>query len=465
MNKFGLFLFGVLFAVLMLAPYAYAETIPSTQTTSTEPATLDHYGYPQQNPSWVPPTYTQSGCTTAFTSYHGSQNLAPFTVELDPNDSNCHAYSNTHSYVGSLAANWTCPSGSTMNGRTCEGVVTYSCPAGYALSADQQTCTKQDCQAGIVVSKGVYFGQTISSPGCINGCTAAYSGQQPWDSASGWIYIGQYTNTGSTCQESSGTPEDVPTPTPPEATDPPTTSEYDCVSRGMSYGQVNGVTVCVPAGTPGTPPMIEPPQKETQANPDGTTTETQTQDSQNGTNITRNTTVITRDAQGNVISEETTSTTASQGAFCEQNPDAAICAESKTSGGGNCETPPSSEGDAIQAAILKQAWETRCESKKTNTALGEGSALATELAGVGETAMTGDPLDRTSITDTIDVSGQISTEKFLSGGCIPDKVITGLPMGKTLTIPFSELCPYLEIFGNLMVIMAMLAAARIVGVS
>ncbi|HSI23790.1 MAG TPA: hypothetical protein VK959_12270 [Methylophilaceae bacterium] len=210
--------------------------------------------------------------------------------------------------------------------------------------------------------------------------------------------------------------------------------------------------------------MIEPPSTSTEENPDGTTEEIITQDSQNGTNITRQTTTIVRDEEGNIISEQTTSTTASAPAFCEQNPDAAICSESKTSGGGSCETPPASEGDAIQSAILMQAWHTRCESRKTNTALGEGSELALELAQVGEDAMNGEDFVRGDITETLDVSGQISQEKFLSSGSIPDKVITGLPMGKTLTIPFSLINPYIEYFGMAMIALAMLGAARITGV-
>ena len=49
--------------------------------------------------------------------------------------------------------------------------------------------------------------------------------------------------------------------------------------------------------------------------------------------------------------------------FCAKHPDLSICKKSSYSGSG-CDQPPKCEGDAVQCAIAKTVWESRCAQKK-----------------------------------------------------------------------------------------------------
>lgn len=234
---------------------------------------------------------------------------------------------------------------------------------------------------------------------------------------------------------------------------------------GQKSVYVNNQFMCVNDST-GEPVDTTPNQTTTSStttttNPNGSTTKTTTY-KDNATGET-----YTEEQTTNTDGSTTTTTTGKQpndiSNFCKENPLSSICKGSSVVAGTGCTTAPTCEGDAIQCHLLRQSWEAKCSAAKTNEALGEGSEQAAALAAVGNWGMTGENADNSQITTTVNVSGQISTQKFLSGACIADKVIA-LPMGKTLTIPFSSLCPYLEIFGNILIALAMLAAARIVGV-
>lgn len=73
--------------------------------------------------------------------------------------------------------------------------------------------------------------------------------------------------------------------------------------------------------------------------------------------------------------------------------------DNKSSGGGNCQSPPTSSGDGILSNLLYQGWAGRCEGEKTNKALKEiqdGIALSSDnivdaingIDGAGGTDMT-----------------------------------------------------------------------------
>lgn len=470
-RPFTWLLIGFLLAVTSCT--VLAETIPSTVVPG------DSYeGQYRWNAEggWYPTHTAACDVKAAYYSSLDSNNGSVCRCNVQASNANKADLYQTHADSGNCVYKVTlgrfpgCATGYTWNGTHCVGPSTYSCPSGYALSEDQQSCTRTDCTAGRKVESGMFIdanGDGITQQACLQGCSTNFKGTGPQLHYSfnsqqiQNVYIGDYIADGQTCSPDSST--ETPVTAPPEQPQPVDSPEYECSSKGMSYGTVNGQVVCLPPGTDQTPPVIDS-DKTTESNPDGSRTETETRDTVSGESVTRETTTTTYDAEGNQTAQTTTTTTAGTGAFCEQNPSAAVCKDGKITGGGTCGEAPVCAGDAIQCAIVFQAWKTRCEAAKTNAALGEGSDLAAQLAGVGENAMTGDATDLETLTDTVDVSGQISTEKFLSGGCIPDKVITGLPMGKTVTIPFSQLCLYLEIFGNIMVIIAMLAAARIVGV-
>jgi hypothetical protein len=477
---------GFLFILLAMSSWVHAETIPATASTDTAPSTSSYFGQKILHCSnWPSGTYF----LTADAAKSYIESLCTGVTPGNPRqwtgntfqvlDFDGVTWRNVYNLVSTTGA---CPTGYAKNASNYCEKTTYTCPATGGWTLSGQSCTRTDCAVGTVrnettgacgpqecthssgvrVVGGIFWGSTIEKTACYEGCQTNYTGSgKTLNHLGSDFYLGDYISTGKSYY---ATPEPEPAAPAAEApSDPPTTAAYDCVKKGMSYGEVNGTTVCVPAGTPDTPPFINQPEKSETTAPDGTKTETQHEDTVSGGQVTRTTTTTVTDAQGNVVSQGTTSTTATQGAFCEQNPNSPVCKDSKVTGGGNCQTPPVPAGDAIQSAILRQTWETRCQAEKTADALGSDSELAQQLAGVGETAMTGDPTELSEFTDEIDVSNQISTAKFLSGSGLQDKIVA-LPMGKTLVIPFSQLNQYLQIFGNLMVIIAMLAAGRIVGV-
>jgi hypothetical protein len=468
---------GFLFILLAMSGWSHAETIPSTTNTEQLPLqTKYRLGY------------TQCGANQPFSALFATPQAAcqcGVGVATNPTPTDVtsasggtcygHTTTNGNNIVGwgSYFSQTGCNDGDTYTAGSppyCAHV-TRSCPAGYSMSPDQLSCTRQDCTRGTKVDSGMYYdsdGNGITKHACINGCWADFKGTGPskYYSFSSQelddVYFGDYIADGATC--SVGTPLEGPPPQPPEAPEPTDTPEYDCASKGMTWGTVNGTTVCLPRGTPNTPPVETPPETtKEQDSDDNTSKETTTQDTINGDTVTRTTTTVTKDASGNVTGTDTKTTTSPIRSFCEQNPNASVCADSLVTGGGNCQTPPVPSGDAIQSAILRQTWETRCQAEKTAEALGSGNERAQQLAGIGESAFNAASDGPVGDTEEINVSNQISTAKFLSGSGLQDKVVA-LPMGKSLTIPFSQLNPYLEIFGSLMVIIAMLSAARIVGV-
>lgn len=423
-------------------------------------------------------------------------------------------------YNGTSCATYTytCPSnqGWTLDGQSC---TRPDCP--YVRNPDG-TCAGQ-CDgktasgAPDAIPQALYKATSVPKITCVNGCVATAStvieigGSNSYDSIvkieNGvkvnyinvvYDYADDGTGQGSgvACSAVSSS---LANSTPPTGVSNPDQIQQSCGS-GQTGAYVNGKYTCVSNTTSEQTAQetVAKPQTTTTntvTNPDGSTTTTKTTTYSDGSKTIETTatpsgggspsTTTTQhlDADGKPVSNATAGGGSGSGQtntanvkdgvkqgldqYCTENPNSGLCKEEgdKTaSGGTGCDVPPTCSGDAIQCAVLHQQWKNRCETAKLNEALGEGSALANELAGVGETAMTGDPLDRTSITDTIDVSGQISTEKFLSGGCIPDKVISGLPMGKTMTIPFTLICPYIEYFGFAMIALAMLGAARITGV-
>lgn len=61
-----------------------------------------------------------------------------------------------------------------------------------------------------------------------------------------------------------------------------------------------------------------------------------------------------------------------------------------------------------------------------------------------------------------DVGNMITSTDRYAGGCLADQVVA-LPHGQQLTIPFSALCPYLDVMGAVVMIIASLVSIRIVG--
>lgn len=121
--------------------------------------------------------------------------------------------------------------------------------------------------------------------------------------------------------------------------------------------------------------------------------------------------------------------------------------------GGSCANGFTCSGDALLCALSYEQHWRNCrlydfptdESKLYTREKGKEGNRTTDLPG----------------NESVDVTGRIDSSDAIGGGsCIADVNVT--IMGKTATLPFSMLCPYLAMLGNILVAVAMLLAARII---
>jgi len=112
------------------------------------------------------------------------------------------------------------------------------------------------------------------------------------------------------------------------------------------------------------------------------------------------------------------------------------------------------DGDAILCAIALKQHETDCELRDTNN---EAHQLY-EAEKNREGAVTGDLAGNT----TVDVAQHLSDgDEFIgSGSCPADRSFT-FSYG-AFVIPFSKLCPYLDMLGNAFVAIASIIGAVII---
>ncbi len=137
--------------------------------------------------------------------------------------------------------------------------------------------------------------------------------------------------------------------------------------------------------------------------------------------------------------------------FCKQNPTLDIC---KTgSFGGTCKTNFKCDGDAVQCAMAREQHIRNCQIFEAQT---DESKLYDANKG-----REGDQTKDLPGNDVFNLSGRIDTSDSLGGGrCMSDLNVT--VAGSAQTIPMSGICPYLGIFGNILVAVSMLLAMRIV---
>jgi hypothetical protein len=247
--------------------------------------------------------------------------------------------------------------------------------------------------------------------------------------------------TGAECTPIAGqgaTQETIP--------EPELSPEGKCVEKGMSYGYVNDQVVCVakadsPTATTSTVNSTDTSGNvtttATTVNPDGTVSQTTT----------------TKDSSGATTGTTTTNYTTVND-FCVTNKDLAICKTSSAGTGEGCTTPPSCTGDAIQCAILHQSWLTKCNMEDAEAESVANQALENTNQGILSIMP---ELDG----GTFNLPTQLDQSAFIgTSACPPDQSIT-IPIVGQLTIPWSSLCPHLNMMGNGLVLASLLLGLRI----
>ena len=365
-------------------------------------------------------------------------------------------YQKCYGYVTSSCAAAFGVSAGALYSRGVNAVQTgYSCPSNQGWTLSGQNCTRPDCavgqtrnQAGQCVTdcaalkSKTYYGcvqspwlypgggypSLSSNSGCQAKAASIQAGYKFTDTnAEAWCGEWKYSGEPSTTEPASVSPQqeiNVPSSCPP----------------GQARGEVNGASVCVGVSQP-----AAASQDKTVVAPDGSKVVTSTTNYYNPvTNTTTTTTTITSYAPDGSQTGQTTDEATTEG----DDPTRPGSSHGGTACGDNA---PACKGDAIQCAQAEILWLMRCEKAPTYQAYEDSL----------------DPARIQQDTDALDkgehdLSAALAVTDRFAGGCIADQVVA-LPHGQQMTIPFSRLCPYLDVMGNVLMIIASIISIRIVG--
>lgn len=237
------------------------------------------------------------------------------------------------------------------------------------------------------------------------------------------------------------------------------------MSQGKSFLSVGGVTSCVAAGTSGATPVTTKDSSSSSSSgstkdADGNTTGSSSSNSTTNSTATFNgdgtVVVVTTTEKTNEDGTKETKTetkTVSQTSYCAENPTAAQCkAANESDISGACDAV-ACKGDAIQCAMAKEQARRNCEWFKENAEWkAKGEALAD---GTDTTANPAEENNRTivNLPTALDASSPISATG------IQDRTFS--LFGRSYTLRLSELNPYLAIVGYVFMVLAYIAAGRI----
>ncbi len=297
-------------------------------------------------------------------------------------------------------------------------------------------------------------------PGCKSGCllstgttVAAKDDDGKWWTQGTGKYVGSVCNPDVINKLNEGTPEEKEI-IPPDSKPP-----------GKCNGQpgtVNGVEVCVPFSE-----AKGDGSTKVETNSDGSKKETKTETTCTGSKCTTTTTTTNKDGNGNTINTSVVITNTTKDDYCARNSGSSVCkvlesgkgngdSESdKSSFGGNCSAGWSCEGDAIQCAVAREQHKRACQ-------LFEDRDNDAYRLYDSEKNKEGSVLSGLKGNKDIDISQYVNDrDDFIgSGSCPADRVIP-FRYGE-VSIPYSRLCPYLEMLGTVLIICAGIAGARII---
>jgi hypothetical protein len=322
---------------------------------------------------------------------------------------------------------------------TCTGTQPVTCTPPLVLDTASNTC-KDPCAP--LAGQSASYSSATSGGGdsCVSGCVAEMISGNCGHNAAGQqmcFYTGEYT--GASCTGAEGGQGSTSDPAP-------NTPEYDCIKSGKSYGTVNGVVVCVSAGTAGSAPVTNYQPSSTSSGTTsttsgGTTTSTSTESS--GTKVT------TYNPDGTVTTQTTNSTVNADGSttqttedktqakedFCAANPASTNCKQQT-----QCEENP--EGPTCKHFCAKYPDTLACSDLKSLK--DEINAYSTE--GIFQTKN----ITTTFLKETVPEAQ----------GCpAPINISLGFT---SVSIPYDWLCDYASYFRNVVVAFAYLAAITIV---
>lgn len=306
---------------------------------------------------------------------------------------------------------------------------------------------------------GHYYGQINGATVCVPGSSTTTSEPPKTIETTKPDGSGTVTTTGTT-KTTSTTPNGTPTVTTTWGTE---TMRWDVTQPSQNVGSP-------PAGATA-PTATGETKTTTVTNPDGSVTKHEVTKKEDGTydvkstngtvEKTENTTSCTGSActttttkSENGAATETTTGSGSKDGICKETPTNPVCGSgSEGMFGGSCQSGFVCEGDAVQCAMAKKQHESLCALMEN--ASPESQLYDAEKGKPGD--VTGDNPNNGSVAIG---SGLFDyTSALGAGSCIPDKSVT--IMGSTISLPFSSICPWLAVLGNILVAVSSLAAVRI----
>lgn len=335
------------------------------------------------------------------------------------------------------------------NNATSSGANTCTCSVGFKKDSSG-ACVPYSCQAGATSYPNAGYGPfsdigltTSVRLRCQEGCTIEFTPKSGKcaDSSHCWA-VGSEASNGEYCDGVSASPTTAGVPRP--TTESPGAPPPEPCSQGMCPGTVNGQSVCVACSK-----EAAPGPSQTSSSPAGTqTTETKTE----CMGSTCTTTTTTKDGNGTVLKTDTKQEP--KLSFCEENKASPICKQSSF-GAAACGAVPACEGDAVQCAIAQEQFKRNCEF--FNPA---GGAVDAGNAGAAAGNRASDHPANSPDAQAVNFGTSISTSNPIGGGCPSDDNLS--VGGIAITIPWSRVCGSLQLLGQLVVAVGMLASAFIV---
>lgn len=386
-------------------------------------------------------------CTALYPSYT--------ITGFQPNGSNfaCVYRSSSGNYylIGSIYGR-NCSAGQVYYGGSCQSVPT--CVAGQIYQASTNSCVDNCPSNGTQLpgaGMGTVFeaGDGLTNTVCLAGCEASAFMAAKHE---GKNYVwGPIRATGRSCVTASPTP-------------PGTAAPNVACPVGKCPGTLNGNQICVPCSE--TKQDTKASSSETAASAASGATpgpgQTTTRSGSSSTTCAGDTCTTTgqqtvTNPDGSTETKSTT-TTQSKGDYCTENPKAGACTGSESTWGGTCQAF-TCDGDAVQCAQARGAWELACQLK-TEATESTVQAGTEAMAGTGEAAIK-DQLGMNT-SQAFDLASRLdSTSLFGTPGACPSDTTLSLGIG-SVTLPFASMCPQLNLVGVAMMGLAYLIAAFIV---
>lgn len=401
--------------------------------------------------------------TSVSSTADGSCRLA-MGVRAAADPGSVYVYGQTTDFGNTAGCQWT-RNGQFDAAQGSVALASYNCSSGQFWNGS--SCVANNCPAAGTSAKPVGWNQTgFGSEGLgvskqqIGGCEVDVGPM----SCNGGLCVASPRYTGLPGQ--SGQPTIVPTFTGPSGGGscaggshvdfvtgmsicvPDSTSPGDLpCGSGEVRGSFNGLSMCLPgAGPSGTSSSTG---TVTKTNADGSTTSSTTTNACTGAGSCTSTTTsggtgvpASGGAPGSGAPLPTTSVSETQDkpTFCQSHPkDVACLAKENFASFGDCPSPPSCSGDAILCAIAGQTYQHHCLQVAESKVMHDDARTTR-----GQAVMDGaDPLAATLPTvahaTVVNVASSLDQTAFLGGGqCLADYQRT--VMGKSLVVPFSELC-------------------------